>query len=142
MVKEHVSSGLIPLTREKPRRYLLLKYPQGHWGFPKGHVESGEDLLETARRELEEETGLSDVEAFDGFKDEVEYSYRHDNEKHHKIVHFFAGRVPKKSIELSDEHIDWTWTEREATRKQITYDNEIELFDRWIDFFDTKMRTN
>ncbi len=83
MVEEHVSSGIIPFTRDEPREYLLLKYPQGHWGFPKGHVESGEDLIKTALRELEEETGLSDVDPIDDFKHEIEYWYRHDNRKHH-----------------------------------------------------------
>ncbi len=38
---------------------LLLQYPQGHWDFPKGHVEeSDDDHHATARRELGEETGI------------------------------------------------------------------------------------
>ena len=39
---------------------LLLQYPQGHWSFPKGHVEKGDaDHHSTALRELTEETGVS-----------------------------------------------------------------------------------
>ena len=39
---------------------LLLLYPQGHWDFPKGHVEEGDvDRRATAARELQEETGFS-----------------------------------------------------------------------------------
>ena len=37
---------------------LLLQYPQGHWSYPKGHVEGDEDHYQTARRELQEETGI------------------------------------------------------------------------------------
>ena len=31
----------------------------GHWGFPKGHMEKDETEKETAKREVLEETGLS-----------------------------------------------------------------------------------
>ena len=42
---------------------LLLQYPQGHWGLPKGHVELDDAPHEwTALRELKEETGIDDVE--------------------------------------------------------------------------------
>ena len=41
---------------------LLLQYPQGHWSFPKGHVEDGDANHHiTASRELAEETGIGDV---------------------------------------------------------------------------------
>ena len=40
---------------------LLLQYPQGHWSFPKGHIEEGEtNHHATASRELAEETGIVD----------------------------------------------------------------------------------
>ena len=38
---------------------LLLQYPQGHWSFPKGHIEElDSDHFSTAQRELLEETGI------------------------------------------------------------------------------------
>ena len=39
----------------------------GTWFFPKGRVEPGEDEETTARREIEEETGLTDLEYLDDF---------------------------------------------------------------------------
>ena len=42
-------------------RYLVLR-AYNYWDFPKGLVEAGEAPLVAARRELEEETGLSAVE--------------------------------------------------------------------------------
>ncbi|GIR00514.1 MAG: hypothetical protein CM15mP9_2170 [Methanobacteriota archaeon] len=48
---------------------LLLQYPQGHWDFPKGHVEEGDaDKRATAARELKEETGISDAVFIDDFQ--------------------------------------------------------------------------
>ena len=39
---------------------LLIKHRfGGHWSFPKGHMESGETEVQTALREVKEETGLS-----------------------------------------------------------------------------------
>ena len=38
---------------------LLLQYPQGHWGFVKGHYEEADgSYQQTALRELREETSL------------------------------------------------------------------------------------
>ena len=38
---------------------LLIKHiNSGHWSFPKGHVEAGETEVETARREIMEETSI------------------------------------------------------------------------------------
>ncbi len=41
-------------------RYLLLR-AYNYWDFPKGEVERGEDPLETAKREVKEETGIEDL---------------------------------------------------------------------------------
>jgi 8-oxo-dGTP pyrophosphatase MutT (NUDIX family) len=47
-----------PTTSET--HYLLVKGRHGGiWSFPKGHSKKGEEPLVTARREIEEETGLT-----------------------------------------------------------------------------------
>lgn len=58
------SFGVIPLRRNNCGQWevLLIQHRHGlHWSFPKGHAEIGEDPIQTAFRELLEETGLSVV---------------------------------------------------------------------------------
>ena len=54
------SCGVVPYRMYDGQvQYLLLMQHNGTWSFPKGHTEPGETELETALRELQEETGLS-----------------------------------------------------------------------------------
>ena len=39
----------------------LVKNGPSFWGFPKGHIDAGEDALGAAKREIAEETGLKDI---------------------------------------------------------------------------------
>ena len=43
------------------RQYVLVREKNGSYGLPKGHVEPGETLAETALREVREETGIRAV---------------------------------------------------------------------------------
>jgi bis(5'-nucleosidyl)-tetraphosphatase len=56
------SAGVVVVRRfdGAPRCLLLRCY--GYWDFPKGEVEPGEEPLQTARREVTEETGLEDLD--------------------------------------------------------------------------------
>jgi predicted NUDIX family NTP pyrophosphohydrolase len=63
-----VSAGVLLFRRRPQGVQVLLVHPggpfwknkdQGAWSLPKGEVEAGEDLLAAARRELEEELGLT-----------------------------------------------------------------------------------
>lgn len=39
-------------------KVLMVKNPEGMWGFPKGHREDNETPIEAAIRETQEETGI------------------------------------------------------------------------------------
>ena len=74
MKHEKSCGGLIYREHEGETHILLLKHRcGGHWSFPKGHMEAGETEMETALREIREETGLR-VFLREGFREAVEYS--------------------------------------------------------------------
>ena len=89
---------------------LLLQYPQGHWDLPKGHVETTDsDNYETARRELSEETGISEFEFIDGFEYRTEYDFTHKGKVRSKQVFWYLATTERMSISLSKEHRDYMW---------------------------------
>ena len=60
IVREPTSGGIVfRLTPDrKDMEILLIQDSKGRWTIPKGHIEPGETAKMTARREIEEETGL------------------------------------------------------------------------------------
>ena len=64
MAKGGIAAGVVVHRRTPRGLEVLLVHPSGNynrrasWGIPKGLVEPGEELAETAARELEEETGV------------------------------------------------------------------------------------
>ena len=58
-IKEISSGGVIYKKKDDGYYFCLILDAYNKWTFPKGHVEKGESLEETALRELEEETGLN-----------------------------------------------------------------------------------
>lgn len=115
---------------------LLLHYPEGHWEFPKGHVEEGEDELQTALRELEEETGVNEVEVVDGFKEKMHYFFTKKGEKISKEVEFFMGVVKHKNITLSYEHQNFIWMPYKDALERVTFDNAKEILKKAKQFLD------
>jgi 8-oxo-dGTP pyrophosphatase MutT (NUDIX family) len=121
-MKNERSSGFIVFRQENEKRlYLLLHYEAGHWDFVKGNIEDGEDELETARRELREETGISDIRVVDGFKKKINYFFKRDRVLIRKEVIFFAGSTREREVRLSFEHIRYVWADYDEAMKILTY---------------------
>ncbi len=119
---EERSAGAI-LYRESPsgKLYLLLNYPSGHWDFVKGNIEKGETFRQTTLREIKEETGIVDVSFVEGFENKVEYHYQRDGELVHKEVVFFLAKTVAEHVEISHEHLGFTWLKFDDAMKKITY---------------------
>jgi len=103
---------------------LLLQYPQGHWSFPKGHVEDGEDHHTTARRELLEETGISELTIVPGWTRRTEYTYSRRGSQMKKQVFWYLATTEEFMVKLSHEHINFLWLDLKRAKEQLTFDQE------------------
>jgi len=88
MIAFEKSVGAVIFRKEDSKiYYLLLDYGNEYWGLAKGHVEEGEKEIETLKREVAEETGITDLKIMDNFRETIRYSYfpkDKEKEKRHK----------------------------------------------------------
>ena len=124
------SCGVVLFNEQK---VLLLQYATGqkegdwelqsHWDFPKGHVDKGETEVETATRELEEETGIKNIGLLNNFRKTINYTFQKGGRKVAKEVVFFIAETVETEINLSHEHVDYGWFDFTPALKKLTYDN-------------------
>ena len=77
IVREPTSGGLVfRFTKDrKDIEILLIQDSKERWTIPKGHIEPGETAKMTARREIEEETGLKNVSVL-AWLGKIHFKYR------------------------------------------------------------------
>jgi len=132
VVEQQQSAGIIAYRNPRAPELILLHYPGGHWGFPKGHLEAGEDPWGAALRELMEETGLSVEHRDQNFHYCFDYRFTSGGQPIEKTVEFFSARVPEdESVILSHEHEDYTWAPPDQAMNILTYDNTKEMLKSW-----------
>ena len=102
---------------------LLLQYPQGHWDLPKGHVElTDANHLATVRRELGEETGITEIAFVENFVERTSYTYRHKGKTMNKEVFWFLAETNQLEVKISHEHRGHLWLDWEQALAQLTHD--------------------
>lgn len=84
------SCGAIVFTkRDGEILFVVVQEKGGAYSFPKGHMEGDETEMETARREIWEETGLRPA-FLDGFYRQVEYPLAEKPGTWKRVTYFLA----------------------------------------------------
>ena len=102
-------------------RHKKAKFFPGHWEFPGGKLEVGEEQFEGVEREVIEETSLG-VKAL-----EVVGSYEIEvlGEVYQFLI--YSTKILSGEVNLSDEHISFKWLTKKELLKMKT-DPSIKLF--------------
>lgn len=113
-------------------RFLLIKNKRSaHWGFPKGHLEQGEDSVAAAKREVLEETGIH-IDIIDGFKGVSEYKIRNIINK--RVTIYIARTDDTRTVIQESEIDDYIWLTYEKAMTQLKYENDRSILENAVDF--------
>jgi 8-oxo-dGTP pyrophosphatase MutT (NUDIX family) len=132
------SCGAVVFLKSTTVNYLLLHYEAGHWDFVKGNVEPNESERDTVIRELREETGIVDARFIEGFREKVEYFYRRQGATIHKEVIFFLIETHTEKVELSYEHVEYTWLDYQRAIEKLTFKNAKDILEKAHEFLKTQ----
>jgi bis(5'-nucleosidyl)-tetraphosphatase len=130
MFQEKSCGAVVFIKKDAQANFLLLHYEAGHWDFVKGNVETGESEKETVLRELQEETGIADAQFIEGFKEKIEYFYRRQGATIHKQVIFFLMETHTEKVQISFEHVGYTWLNYEQAMEQLTFKNAKDVLQK------------
>jgi 8-oxo-dGTP pyrophosphatase MutT (NUDIX family) len=121
---ETSAGGVVYRMRGGQPLYLLIRDSYQNWGFPKGHIEKGENPETAAVREVGEETGLDDLDVR-GAVETIDWYFRFRGRLIHKVCHFFLMESPRaRTCPQRDEGISaCRWAPYEEAISRISYNN-------------------
>ena len=128
--------------------FLLLKHRRGHWDFPRGHKENDESDEETVRREVQEETGITDIKIMPDFLAKNWFWYvARGGEKEERLrnergtvvikrVYMRLAQTETKEVELLSprEQTDFAWELYEDAVKKVTYREAQKMLEKAYKF--------
>ena len=130
--RQEVSCGGVVFRRfaDGPK-YLLILDGHGNWGFPKGHEETGESAEQTARREIQEETGLTALTLHAALP-ALEWTFSSGRTLVHKRCNFFLFECAVgQARPQRDEGITrCVWLSHRDAMQKLTFPNISELLEK------------
>ncbi len=120
------SCGCIIIHENK---VLLVQHNEGHWDFPKGHIEKNETEIQTAIREVKEETNI-DVVVQEDKRYVSEYCPKEGTFK--QVIFFLATCKETQTKKQESEIKNIEWLPLEEAIERITYSNSKKILKQVI----------
>lgn len=122
MPDERASGVILFRNTSAAREYLIVKNRVGgHWGFPKGRLEPGEDELVAAVREVGEEVGITRLDLQPGFRECVAYRFIRNRAVVNKEVTLFLARTDEEGAPEGHEIEALEWLPLPTALARLTY---------------------
>lgn len=101
-----------------------LKHQTRHWDIPGGRIQQGHSILDTLQREIEEKTGIKQVNNVQLFTSAISNfpDVKIGSEMVGLMLLIYKVKVPAGSkIRLSHEHSGYEWVDRKEAAKRLAY---------------------
>jgi len=144
-VRRELSAGAVVVRRMRGRCWAALVRPRRDyhrpqvWALPKGQLDERERPLETAIREVYEETGLRAAGTHK--LGDVRYVYTWDGERIFKVVSFFllratGGRIGALPAGMEIEVAEARWVPLAEAPALLAYGGEQEMARKALELLD------
>lgn len=126
---KEASFGIVPMLQQDGKiLFLLVQHRAGHWGFPKGHAEPGETPIQSACRELEEETGIAAYQLLDAPAFTESYKVLKKLRIIEKTVTYFLATVQSAEVNVQEKEIQaFAWLPFQEALSRVTFAQSQQL---------------
>ncbi len=102
------------------------------WSLPKGHIEKGEDPLQAAKREIAEESGITDLQYIKELGSYQRYLIGKnggDDKSELKTIHLFLFRTTTKILKPRDpKNPEARWVPKDKVADLLTHPKDKEFY--------------
>ena len=130
-LQETSAGGVVYRLADGDPLFLLIRDSYQNWGFPKGHLESGERAEDAALREVREETGI-DAVALRGNIETIDWYFRFRGRLIHKVCHFFLMETTSEATcpQRAEGITACCWVPFDDAVRMVSYANARQVLER------------
>lgn len=144
---EHSFGFVIYKIKNNDLLFLFLRNPKGFIDISKGHKEKSETEIQTAIRELEEETNIkeSDLYLHKDFRYTITYFFKEGKSFVKKLSTYYLARVVDVKVKTSSEHSGFEWLSLDKdleSIKKLGFKTQLELLNGVKAFLNKDSITN
>jgi ADP-ribose pyrophosphatase YjhB (NUDIX family) len=128
------TTGAGGIVLNKKKQILLITNGKILWGFPKGRVNPNETILETAKREIYEESGVKDLELLGDLGEYKRTQLNRDGTENPNIIktiHMFLFITSEMKLKPIDKDIAHArWVDKEDIVNLLQHKKDKDFFNK------------
>ncbi len=129
-MKKTASAGGVVKNREG--KILIVSQRGASWSLPKGHIEEGEGVLQASKREIQEESGLTDLTLIEDLGSYERFRVGRDGGEDRselKTLHMFLYTTNESELKPIDpDNPEARWVDPEQVTDFLTHPKDKEFF--------------